>query len=304
MSEPDAASQTHCGFVAVIGAPNAGKSTLVNAMVGTKVSIVSRKVQTTRMPVRGIAIEGGSQIVFIDTPGIFVPRRRLDRAMVDAAWGGAGDADTVVLVVDAANPDDADVERILVKLQGLSLPRVLALNKVDRVSKPVLLQQAARFNDAVPFSATFMVSALKGDGVADLKASLSANAPAGPWHYPADEISDMPLRLLAAEITREKILARLHQELPYEAAVETTAWKEQKNGIRIEQTIYVERPGQKRIVLGEGGRMIKQLSVDARRELSRILEQPVHLFLFVKVKEGWGDDPERYRDIGLDFPKK
>jgi GTP-binding protein Era len=304
MSEPDAASQTHCGFVAVIGAPNAGKSTLVNAMVGTKVSIVSRKVQTTRMPVRGIAIEGGSQIIFIDTPGIFTPRRRLDRAMVDAAWGGAGDADIVVLMVDAANPDDADVEPILARLQGLSLPRVLALNKVDRVSKPILLQQAARFNDAVPFSATFMVSALKGDGVADLKAYLSANVPAGHWHYPADEISDMPLRLLAAEITREKILASLHQELPYEAAVETTAWKEQKNGIRIEQTIFVERAGQKRIVLGEGGRMIKQLSVDARRELSRILEQPVHLFLFVKVKEGWGDDPERYRDIGLDFPKK
>jgi GTP-binding protein Era len=304
MTEPDAASQTHCGFVAVIGAPNAGKSTLVNAMVGTKVSIVSRKVQTTRMPVRGIAIEGGSQIIFIDTPGIFAPRRRLDRAMVDAAWGGAGDADTIVLVVDAANADAADLERILAKLPGLSLPRVLALNKVDRTSKPVLLQQAARLNELVPFAATFMVSALKGDGVADLKVYLSTNMPAGPWHYPPDEISDMPLRILAAEITREKIFARLHQELPYEAAVETTSWKEQKNGVRIEQTIYVERPGQKRIVLGEGGRMIKQLSVDARSELSRMLDQPVHLFLFVKVKEGWGDDPERYRDIGLDFPKK
>jgi GTPase len=297
-------AQTRCGFVAVIGAPNAGKSTLVNALVGTKVSIVSRKVQTTRMPVRGIAVEGGSQIIFIDTPGIFAPRRRLDRAMVGAAWGGAGDADIVVLVVDAAKADDADVEPILAKLSSLSLPRVLALNKIDRVGKPVLLRQTARLNGAVPFSATFMVSALKGDGIADLRSHLAANAPLGPWHYPADEISDMPLRLLAAEITREKIFARLHQELPYEAAVETTAWKEQKNGVRIEQTVFVERPGQKRIVLGEGGRMIKQLSMDARSELSRILERPVHLFLFVKVKEGWGDDPERYRDLGLEFPKK
>jgi GTP-binding protein Era len=228
----------------------------------------------------------------------------LDRALVVAGWGGAGDGDTFVLVVDAANADAADLERILAKLPGLSLPRVLALNKVDRTSKPVLLQQAARLNELVPFAATFMVSALKGDGVADLKVYLSTNMPAGPWHYPPDEISDMPLRILAAEITREKIFARLHQELPYEAAVETTSWKEQKNGVRIEQTIYVERPGQKRIVLGEGGRMIKQLSVDARSELSRMLDQPVHLFLFVKVKEGWGDDPERYRDIGLDFPKK
>ncbi|HWB45094.1 MAG TPA: GTPase Era [Hyphomicrobiaceae bacterium] len=297
-------TETRCGFVAVIGAPNAGKSTLVNALVGTKVSIVSHKVQTTRMPVRGIAIEGGSQIVFIDTPGIFTPRRRLDRAMVDAAWGGAGDADIVVLVADAARPDDADVAPVLEKLSGLSLPRVLALNKIDLVSKPVLLQQAARFNSEVPFAATFMVSALNGEGVSDLRAYLGTSVPPGPWHYPADEISDMPLRLLAAEITREKIFALLHQELPYETAVETTGWKEQKNGVRIEQTIYVERPSQRRIVLGEGGRMIKKLSMEARGELSHLFEQPVHLFLFVKVKEGWGDDPDRYRDIGLEFPKK
>jgi GTP-binding protein Era len=241
--------------------------------------------------------------VFIDTPGIFAPRRRLDRAMVEAAWGGAGDADQVLLVVDAAKGIDEDVERILGKLEGTGESRLLALNKVDRIKKPELLELAAEMNRRAQFAATFMISALNGDGVADLKAHLARSVAPGPWHYPADEVSDAPLRVLAAEITREKIYDRLHDELPYQAAVETTSWKEQKNGVRIEQTIFVERDSQKRIVLGKAGSMIKQLSTEARKELTQILERPVHLFLFVKVREGWGDDPARYRDIGLTFPK-
>jgi GTPase len=296
-------TETRCGFVAIIGAPNAGKSTLVNALVGAKVSIVSHKVQTTRMTVRGIAIEGACQLVFIDTPGIFAPRRRLDRAMVEAAWGGAGDADVVVLLIDAAKAVDADVERILDKLKARGRDCLLVLNKIDRVKKETLLQLAQDLNGRAPFAATFMISALKGSGVADLRAHLAAAMPLGPWHYPADEISDAPMRLLAAEITREKIYERLHAELPYHATVETTDWQEQKRGIRIEQTIYVERDSQKSIVLGKAGRMIKQLSMDARQELAGILEKPVHLFLFVKVRRGWEDDPERYREMGLTFPK-
>jgi GTP-binding protein Era len=301
---PEADTATRCGFIAVIGVPNAGKSTLVNALVGAKVSIVSRKVQTTRTTLRGIAIEGASQLVFIDTPGIFAPRRRLDRAMVDAAWGGAVDADQVLLVVDAAKGIDEDVERILARLPGTRVPVLLVLNKIDRVRKERLLELAADLNARLPFGETFMVSALDGDGVADLKSHLARSVAPGPWHYPEDEISDAPLRVLAAEITREKIYDRLHDELPYQAAVETTVWREQKNGVRIEQTIYVERDSQKRIVLGKSGSMVKQLSMEARKELSRILERPVHLFLFVKVRENWGDDPERYRDLGLDFPKE
>jgi GTPase len=300
---PEAEAGTRCGFIAVIGAPNAGKSTLVNALVGAKVAIVSRKVQTTRATLRGIAVEGASQLVFIDTPGIFAPKRRLDRAMVDAAWSGAGDADQVLLVVDAAKGVDEDVERILGRLQDIRLPIVLVLNKIDRVKKARLLELAADLNARHPFAATFMISALTGDGVADLRSHLARTAAPGPWHYPADEITDAPLRVLAAEITREKIYDRLHDELPYQTAVETTAWREQKHGVRIEQTIFVERDSQKRIVLGKAGGTIKQLSMEARAELSRILERPVHLFLFVKVREGWGDDPERYRDLGLDFPK-
>jgi GTP-binding protein Era len=287
----------------VIGAPNAGKSTLVNALVGTKVAIVSRKVQTTRTTLRGIAVAGSSQLVFIDTPGIFEPRRRLDRAMVEAAWGGAGDADRTLLVVDAAKGIDADVERILAGLKGARAPLLLALNKVDRVRKVRLLELAADLNARLPFAATFMISALTGDGVADLKAHLAGSVPPGPWHYPADEVSDAPLRLLAAEITREKIYDRLHDELPYQAAVETTSWQERKGAVRIEQTIFVERDSQKRIVLGKGGSMIKAVSTEARKELSQLMERPVHLFLFVKVRESWGDDPARYRDLGLNFPK-
>jgi GTP-binding protein Era len=300
----EAAPETRCGFIAVIGAPNAGKSTLVNALVGAKVSIVSRKVQTTRMPIRGIAIEGTSQLVFIDTPGIFAPRRRLDRAMVDAAWGGAGDADIVVVLIDAAKGLEEDAERILGRLEATRVPLVLALNKIDRVKKEHLLELARQLNERVPFTRTFMIAALTGYGVGDLKSYLAGAVAPGPWHYPEDEISDIPMRLLAAEITREKLYDRLHDELPYQATVETTDWTEKKGAVRIEQTIYVARDSQKSIVLGHGGAMIKQLSMEARRELTEILEKPVHLFLFVKVREGWENDPERYRELGLDFPKK
>jgi GTPase len=294
---------TKCGFIAVIGAPNAGKSTLVNAMVGAKVSIVSHKVQTTRVTLRGIALHGASQLIFIDTPGIFKPRRRLDRAMVEAAWGGAGDADTILLLVDAAKRLDEDLERILPRLAEVRVPVILALNKIDRLEKSRLLEVAQGLNAKAKFDATFMISALNKNGVDDLKAHLARIAPDGPWHYPEDEVSDAPMRLLASEITREKIYHRLHEELPYEATVETTDWKEKKNEVRIEQSIFVNRESQKSIVLGKGGAMIKQISMDSRRELSKILEKTVHLFLFVKVREDWGDDPERYREQGLAFPK-
>ena len=299
------AGNTRCGFVAVIGAPNAGKSTLVNHMVGAKVSIVSHKVQTTRVPVRGIAIEGPAQIVFIDTPGIFRPKRRLDRAMVDAAWSGAHDADLMVLLVDAAKGLDDDVERILEKLTPSAHAKILVLNKVDRVAeKDRLLPLIAKLSEKITFERVFAVSALDGNGVEDLKRYLAERMPAGPWHYPEDEISDVPLRLLAAELTREKIYHYLHEELPYATTVETTDWKPFKNGsVRVEQTIYVERDSQKAIVLGKGGQTIKKISSLSRSELSKILERDVHLFLFVKVRENWGSDPERYREIGLDFPK-
>jgi GTP-binding protein Era len=295
-----------CGFVAVLGAPNAGKSTLVNTLVGTKVSIVSHKVQTTRVPVRGIAIRGASQLVFIDTPGIFQPKRRLDRAMVEAAWGGAGDGDVVLLLVDAAKGLDSDVERIVAGLcGGKSRKTVLVLNKVDRVAdKAALLALSAALSERLAPERVFMISALSGNGVEDLAGYLAGAVPEGPWHYPEDEVSDAPLRLLAAEVTREKIYKYLHDELPYAITVETLQWKELKDGsVRIEQTIYVERDSQKSIVLGRQGRTIKQISSESRHELSEIVERPVHLFLFVKVRENWGSDPERYREMGLDFPK-
>jgi GTPase len=296
---------TRCGFIAVIGAPNAGKSTLVNQMVGAKVSIVSHKVQTTRVPVRGIAIEGKSQLVFIDTPGIFRPKRRLDRAMVQAAWGGAHDADIVVMLVDAAKGIEEDLERILAKLADAPHPKILVLNKVDRVTdKDRLLPLIAKISEKQTFDRVFLISALDGNGVADLKRYLAEKMPLGPWHYPEDEISDAPLRMLAAELTREKIYEFLHEELPYSTTVETTDWKPFKNGsVRVEQTIYVERDSQKAIVLGKGGQTIKNISSKSRNELAKILEHDVHLFLFVKVRENWGSDPERYREMGLDFPK-
>jgi GTP-binding protein Era len=302
---PDEAQQ-HCGFIAVIGAPNAGKSTLVNALVGAKVSIVSHKVQTTRVPVRGIANDGNSQLVFIDTPGVFAPRKRLETAMVEAAWGGARDADIVVLVVDAARGLDEEVDGILAKLQDVKLPRLAVLNKVDKLTdKAKLLELATELQQRLPFEGVFMISATDGDGVEDLKHALAARVPAGPWHYPADDLTDAPLRLLAAEITREKIFHRLHDEVPYASTVETTQWTERKDGsVRIEQTIFVARDGQKAIMLGKGGQTIKQVSMDSRRELTAILERPVHLFLFVKVRQNWQDDPERYREMGLEPPKK
>ena len=306
MSESESDANHRCGFVAVVGAPNAGKSTLVNSLVGAKVAIVSHKVQTTRAPVRGIATDGDSQLVFIDTPGLFEPKRRIERAMVDAAWGGAHDADIIVLVVDAARGLDADLEGILDKLKDTRADRIAVLNKVDRVEeKAQLLALAQALEQRAPFERLFMLSALSGDGVADLKAYLAARVPAGPWHYPADDLTDIPLRTLAAEITREKIYNRVHDELPYASTVETTSWQERNDGsVRIEQTIFVARDGQKAIVLGKGGQTIKQISTDSRKELCEILERPVHLFLFVKVREGWQDDPERYREMGLEIPKK
>lgn len=295
---------TRCGFVAVIGAPNVGKSTLVNALVGGKVTIVSPKVQTTRSLVRGITLEGRSQLIFVDTPGLFAPRRRLERAMVTSAWSGAQDADVALLVVDAKRGLDADTGAILDRLAGLPARKALVLNKVDLVAKPVLLALAQAANGRLAFAATFMISALSGDGVADLKTWLAGEAPEGPWLYPEDQMSDAPMRSLAAEITREKLFLRLHQELPYRSTVETEAWKEQPDGsVRIEQTIYVERESQRKIVLGKGGQTIKAIGSDARKEIATLIGQPVHLFLFVKIREDWADDPERYREMGLEFPR-
>jgi len=303
------AKDQRCGFVALIGAPNAGKSTLINALVGTKVSIVTPKVQTTRALIRGIAIEGDAQLIFVDTPGIFAPRRRLDRAMVGTAWGSTHDADLVALLIDAKKDRNKglsdDDEAVLRGLPDIRAPKVLVLNKVDLVAKPALLALAHTLNERTAFAATFMISARSGDGVSDLRSWFAARVPAGPWLYPADQISDAPLRHLAAEITREKLYLRLHQELPYQSTVETEVWKELKDGaVRIEQTIYVERDSQRKIVLGKGGQTIKAIGAAARAEIAAAIEQPVHLFLFVKVREGWGDDPERYREMGLEFPRE
>ena len=301
------AGEKRAGFVAIVGAPNVGKSTLLNRLVGTKVSIVSPKVQTTRSRILGICIEGPAQVIFIDTPGIFKPRRRLDRAMVAAAWGGARDADDVLLLVDANLIDskrgiDGDTRSIIKRLKKSGRKVTLAINKVDLVAKPKLLEMAAELDTTGVFPDIFMISAEKGDGVPDLMAFLAARVQVGPWLFPEDQISDMPGRLTAAEITREKLYLQLHQELPYAAAVETEDWKEQDDGsLRIEQIIYVERPTQKAIVLGKGGARIKALGQAAREELEEIFERRVHLFLFVKVREKWGDDPERYRDLGLEF---
>ncbi len=292
-----------CGFVAILGAPNAGKSTLLNALAGAKVSIVSPKVQTTRSRIRAIAMEGPSQLIFVDTPGIFAPKRRLERAMVAAAWSGAGDADVLVLVVDVGvKQPDLDTQRILEGLREQGRRAVLVLNKVDAVKREKLLSLAARFQDEGLFDRIFMISALEGDGVADLKAYLGGAVPPGPWHYPEDQLSDLPQRLLAAEVTREKLFLRLHQELPYALTVETESWEERADGgVRIEQTVYVRRDSQKAMVLGKGGRAIKAVREAAQDELAESLERPVHLFLFVKVRKNWIDDPARYRPWGLDF---
>ncbi|QRM27521.1 GTPase Era [Microvirga sp. VF16] len=303
MEQPEQ-TNTKAGFVALIGAPNAGKSTLLNSLVGSKVSIVSRKVQTTRALVRGIAIEGEAQIVFVDTPGIFKPKRRLDRAMVTSAWGGAGDADVIALLLDVRKGIDEEAEAILEKLPELKRPKVLILNKIDLIERSKLLDLAAKLNEKVPFAHTFMISALKGDGIQTLKRQLAEMMPEGPWLYPEDQISDAPLRMLAAEITREKIYERLHEELPYQSTVETDQWQQRPDGsVRIEQTVFVERDSQRKIVLGKGGQTIKAIGQAARKEIAEIAESPVHLFIFVKVRENWSDDPERYREMGLEFPR-
>jgi GTP-binding protein Era len=307
---------TRAGFVAVIGAPNAGKSTLVNRLVGSKVSIVTRKVQTTRFPVRGVAMVGEAQMVLVDTPGIFTPKRRLDRAMVRAAWGGAEDADAIVHLVDAEAHDHVDAARargadrlgvedatrIAEGLKAGGKRAILALNKIDLVQKERLLTLTEQLFDAELYSDVFLISASGGAGVADLKRTLAERMPEGPWFYPEDQTADIPIRLLAAEITREKLYLRVHEELPYSAAVETTKFEERDDGsARIEQTIYVERDGQRGIILGKGGETVKWIGKAAREELCLLLDRPVHLFLHVKVRAGWAEDRGLYGDVGLDF---
>jgi len=297
--------EPRAGFVALIGAPNVGKSTLVNALVGSKVTIVSRKVQTTRALIRGIVIEDNSQIILVDTPGIFSPKRRLDRAMVSTAWSGAHDADLVCVLLDAKAGIDEEAEAILAKLATVAHPKLLVLNKIDLIPREKLLALAQAANERMRFEHTFMISALSGDGVDDLRKTLAKSVPPGPFHYPEDQMSDAPLRHLAAEITREKIYRQLHQELPYQSTVETDTWTERKDkSVRIEQTIFVERESQRKIVLGKGGATIKSIGADARKEIAEIVGVPVHLFLFVKVRENWGDDPDRYREMGLEFPRE
>ena len=292
---------THCGFAAIIGAPNAGKSTLINQMTGAKVSIVSRKVQTTRARIRAIAMEGEAQIILVDTPGIFAPKRKLDEAMVAAAWGGAADADEVLFITDARQGLTDEAETILGGIERAGLNPVLILNKIDLLPREKLLEISAAFNARFPFKATFMVSALDGSGVVGLMGWLAKHLPEGPWLYPEDQIADFPMRQLAAEITREQIYDRLHEELPYASTVETEKWEERKDGsVKIDQVIFVERDGQKAIVLGKGGAQIKELGERARAEMERLFERRVHLLLFVKVRENWASDPERFRAIGLD----
>jgi len=296
---------TRAGFVALIGEPNAGKSTLLNRMVGAKVSIVTHKVQTTRARIRGIAMEGDAQIVFVDTPGLFRPRRRLDRAMVAAAWGGAADADIVVLLIEAHRGLTDGVKAILDALVERSSPKqtvALAINKIDRVKAPVLLDLTQTLNDAYPFAKTFLISAERGHGTEDLKQWLGETLPQGQWLYPEDQIADLPLRMIAAEMTREKCTLRLHQELPYQMTVETESWQDRKDGsVRIDQMIYVARDGHKGIVLGNKGETIKSISQSARAEIGEFLGRTVHLFLQVKVRENWQEEAERYSEIGLNF---
>lgn len=303
--------KSRCGFAAVIGAPNAGKSTFVNALVGTKVSIVSHKVQTTRMPVRGVVLRGAAQIVLVDTPGIFRPRRRLDRAMVNAAWAGAGDADAVIVIVDAADlaanpsgPAARDTDAIVEELKKTPHKAALILNKIDAMKRADLLPLVEKLNADDLFERVFMISALKGDGIADVAGWCAEKMPEGPWLYPADQAADIPSRLLAAEITREKLYLRLHDELPYAATVETEKWEEKKDGsAKIDQVIYVEREGQKAIVLGKGGRTVKAIGEAARHEMEELFGRRIHLFLFVKVREGWAEAREHYREIGLEYPE-
>jgi len=293
-------TQTHCGFCAIIGAPNAGKSTLVNQLAGFKVSIVSHKVQTTRARLRAIFMDGASQVIVVDTPGIFTPRRKLDEAMVENAWSGSSEADVTVLLADARLGRNEDVTRIIDRLKANGSKALLALNKVDLLRREVLLEISKRFNEAFEFTDTFMISALKGSGVADLRRKIVIMMPVGPWLYPEDQAADVQVRFLASEVTREKIYQRLHEELPYASTVETETWEEQADGsVKIGQLIFVERDSQKAIVLGKGGQMIKTLGQLAREELEKTLGRRVHLFLFVKVRENWTEDPERLRMMGL-----
>jgi GTP-binding protein Era len=293
------------GFVALIGEPNAGKSTLLNRMVGAKVSIVTHKVQTTRARIRGVCMEGASQIVFVDTPGIFRPRRRLDRSMVKAAWGGASDADVVVLLIEATRGITEGVEAIVARIADempKGKPVALAINKIDRVKAETLLELAEACNAAFPFARTFMISAEKGYGVKDLREWLAGQVPAGHWYYPEDQIADLPMRMIAAEMTREKLTLRLHEELPYQLTVETEKWEDKTDGTtRIDQIIYVARDGHKGILLGAKGETIKQIGSASRAEISEFLGRTVHLFLQVKVRPNWLEEPERYSEMGLDF---
>ncbi|HLJ62837.1 MAG TPA: GTPase Era [Stellaceae bacterium] len=302
---PDAGA-SRCGYIAILGAPNAGKSTLINALVGAKVSIVSPKVQTTRTRLLGIMQQGPAQLIFIDTPGIFAPKRRLERAMVKAAWTGAEEADEVVLLVDAKAAArvgiDADTRRILDGLDRQKRRALLALNKIDLVKREVLLPLAGKFAENPVIERVFMIAGLTGDGLAELTRELAARTPPGPWLFPADEVSDLPARLLAAEVTREQVFLQLHQELPYAILVETESWEELADGgVKISQIIHVERTSQKAIVLGKGGHQIKRIGARARAELASMLDRPVHLFLFVRVSEGWSEESERYRTMGLEF---
>ena len=296
-------TDTSCGFIALVGAPNAGKSTLLNALVGTKVSIVTHKAQTTRSQVRGVVTVDKAQLVFIDTPGIFTPKRRLERAMVDSAWGGAGDADLVAFIVDAEKGLTPEIETLLEGLANVTHPKILILNKIDTIKNEALLALSQAINEKVRFEATFMISALKGYGVSDFMDWCIKHIPPGPWHFPEDHLTDLTMAITAAEITREKLFLRVHDEIPYNATVETESFKIQKDGsYKIDQVVYVTRDSHKKIVLGAGGQTIKAIGAESRKELLAMYEVPIHLFLFVKVREKWADDPERYREMGLEFP--
>lgn len=299
------AEQTKCGFIALVGAPNAGKSTLLNALVGTKVSIVTHKAQTTRAQIRGVVTEQETQMVFLDTPGVFAPKRRLDRAMVESAWTSAGDADMVALIVDAAIGLTPEVEALIEGLDMVRAPRILVLNKIDAAKRESLLELTQALNEKCRFEQTFMISALNGDGVRDFMAYCAEKMPLSPWHFPEDQLTDLTLALTAAEVTREKLFLRIHEEIPYNTTVETESFEVQKDGAyKINQVVYVARDTHKKIVLGKGGQAIKAIGAEARAELMDMFDVKVHLFIFVKVREKWADDPERYREMGLEFPRK